>query len=157
MCIKLLYNDNLRKLPNEYGDVSVMHHLVRRKETVADTGLLEFKDLQKTALTYPLAGEGIFAEEFEKLKNRQEKDKQLSELMPEVGKRSFLKRNLLYHQIHQLQRKPETLKIPTVDHHTGLGIATIQAAFYSSGYKNNTSRSNSVSGFRPQEGKSNRS
>ena len=24
MGIKLLYNDNLRKLPNEYGDVSVM-------------------------------------------------------------------------------------------------------------------------------------
>ena len=25
MGIKQLYNDNLRKLPNEYGDVSVMH------------------------------------------------------------------------------------------------------------------------------------
>ena len=25
MGIKHLYNDNLRKLPNEYGDVSVMH------------------------------------------------------------------------------------------------------------------------------------
>ena len=27
MGIKQLYNDNLRKLPNEYGDVSVMHSL----------------------------------------------------------------------------------------------------------------------------------
>ena len=26
MGIKQLYNDNLRKLPNEYGDVSVMAH-----------------------------------------------------------------------------------------------------------------------------------
>ena len=25
MCIKQLYNDNLRKLPNDYGDVSVMY------------------------------------------------------------------------------------------------------------------------------------
>ena len=25
MVIKQLYNDNLRKLPNEYGDVSVMY------------------------------------------------------------------------------------------------------------------------------------
>ena len=29
MGIKQLYNDNLRKLPNEYGDVSVMLYLVR--------------------------------------------------------------------------------------------------------------------------------
>ena len=27
MDIKLLYNDNLRKLPNEYGDVSVMQSI----------------------------------------------------------------------------------------------------------------------------------
>ena len=27
MGIKQLYNDNLRKLPNEYGDVSVMFYL----------------------------------------------------------------------------------------------------------------------------------
>ena len=26
MGIKQLYNDNLRKLPNKYGDVSVMRH-----------------------------------------------------------------------------------------------------------------------------------
>ena len=25
MCIKQLYNDNLRKLPNENGDISVMY------------------------------------------------------------------------------------------------------------------------------------
>ena len=55
------------------------HHLNRRKATIADTGLHEFKDLQKTALTSPLSGEGIFGPEFEeKLKDRHEKDKQLS-------------------------------------------------------------------------------
>ena len=30
MGIKQLYNDNLRKLPNEYGDVSVMHQNKRQ-------------------------------------------------------------------------------------------------------------------------------
>ena len=35
-------------------------HLVRRKATVADTGLHEFKDLQKAALTAQLSCEGIF-------------------------------------------------------------------------------------------------
>ena len=28
MGIKQLYNDNLRKLPNEYGDVSIMRFLI---------------------------------------------------------------------------------------------------------------------------------
>ena len=32
MGIKQLYNDNLRKLPNEYGDVSVMRNM--RNKTV---------------------------------------------------------------------------------------------------------------------------
>ena len=31
MCIKQLYNDNLRKLPKEYGDVSVMFVLLMDK------------------------------------------------------------------------------------------------------------------------------
>ena len=42
------------------------HHLNRRKAAVADTGLHEFKDLQKTAVTSPLLGEGIVGPEFEK-------------------------------------------------------------------------------------------
>lgn len=65
-----------------------LHHLNRRKATFADTSLLEFKDLQqKTAITFPLSGEGVFGLEFEKkLKGRQEKNKQLSELMLEIKK-----------------------------------------------------------------------
>ena len=63
-------------------------YFVRRKATVADNGLHEFKDLQKVALTAPLSGEGIFGPDFEKnLKDRQGKDKQLSELMLEIVKK----------------------------------------------------------------------
>ena len=44
-------------------------------------------------MTSPLSGEGIFGPDFEKkLKDRQEKDKQLSELMPEINKKQFMKR-----------------------------------------------------------------
>ena len=54
---------------------------------MADTRLHEFKDLQQTALTAPLAAEDIFGPEFEKkLKDRQEKDRQLTDLMPETKK-----------------------------------------------------------------------
>ena len=86
---------------------------MRRKATVADTGLHDFKDLQKAALTSPLSGEGIFGPDFEKkLKDRQEKDKQLSELMPEMNKKQFMKGNQIFKQ-NQMQRKPGTMMIHT--------------------------------------------
>ena len=56
---------------DQVARTGAFHHLIRRKATVADTGLHEFKDLQKTSLTAPLSGEGIFGAEFEKkLKDR---------------------------------------------------------------------------------------
>ena len=83
------------------------HQLIRRKATVADTGLREFKDLQKSALTSPLSGEGIFGSEFEKkLKDRQEKDKQLSELVPEFSKKAFGKRKGSFPADSSSQKKP---------------------------------------------------
>ena len=81
------------KTLDQFARAGAFMHLVRRKATVADTGLHDFKDLQKAALTSPLSGEGIFGPDFEKkLKDRQEKDKQLSELMPEMNKKQFMKR-----------------------------------------------------------------
>ena len=81
---------------DQMARTGAFHHLVRRKATVADTGLHEYKDLQKTALTAPLTGEGVFGKEFEqKLKDRQDKDKQLKELMPELNSRSaYAKRKI---------------------------------------------------------------
>ena len=81
-------------------------HLVRRKATVADTGLHEFY-LQKVALTASLSGEGIFGPDFEKkLKDRQEKDRQLSELMPEIGKKPYLKRKSSFYSESINAKKP---------------------------------------------------
>ena len=109
-------------------------------------------------MTSPLAGEGIFREEFEKLKNRQENDKQLSELIPEVGKRSFLKRKFSFPSESPAPKKPWNSE-DSYNRSSYRSGNSYQSGFkkpfrgsYSSGYKNNTSRSNSVSGFRPQGG-----
>ena len=80
------------------------HHLICRKARVADTGLHKFKDLQKTALTVPLAAEGVFGPEFEKkLKDRKEKDTHLTDLMPETKKRNNRKNP--YFQDNFVQKK----------------------------------------------------
>ena len=47
---------------DQMARAGTFHYLIRRKATVADTGLREFKDL----LTAPLAAEGVFGPEFEK-------------------------------------------------------------------------------------------
>ena len=138
------------KALDQFGRTGAFNHLVRRKPTVADTRLHEFKDLQKTALTSPLAGEGIFGEEFEKkLKNRQEKDKHLSELMPEVGKRSFLKRKSSFPSESPAPKKTRNSEdsYNRSSYRSGnsynSGFKKPFRGSYSSGYKNNTSRSNS--------------
>ena len=89
---------------DQMARTGAFHHLIRRKATMADTGLHEFKDLQKTALTAPLAAEGVFGPEFEKkLKDRQEKDRQLTDLMPETKK--WNKRKNPYFQDNLVQKK----------------------------------------------------
>ena len=81
------------KTLDQFARAEAFMHLMRRKVIVADTELHDFKDLQKAALTSPLSGEGIFGPDFEKkLKDYQEKDKQLSELMPKMNKKQFMKR-----------------------------------------------------------------
>ena len=47
MGIKQLYNDNLRKLPNEYGDVSVMQNFTTIFHSVQEIGpFLLFQSLE---------------------------------------------------------------------------------------------------------------
>lgn len=150
---------------DQFARAGAFHHLVRRKATVADTGLHEFKDLQKAALTSPLSGDGIFGEEFEKkLKDRQEKDKQLKELMPEMNKKFFAKRKNSFASDSSAQKKPRLFE----DSYKSSKPGTTYNSTYNSGYRrpyrggsqypsyrNNTSKNNSVSSFRFQ-GKSNK-
>lgn len=67
------------------------HHLVRRRAALYDTGLIDLKDIKGHAWDLPLSHEGVFGSGLEKkLKDRQEINKQLSDLLPEVNqKRKF--------------------------------------------------------------------
>lgn len=149
---------------DQVARAGAFHHLIRRKATVADTGLHEYKDLQKTALTAPLSGEGVFGPEFEKkLKDRQEKDKQLSDLMPEFGKK-FYKRKNPYPSESSAQKKSrqseDTFK-PRSSNYSSNYRRPARGGSYSSNNRNssyNTSKNyTSVSSFRPQGEKSNKS
>ena len=44
MGIKQLYNDNLRKLPNEYGDVSVMLYKINLNKYILHVLSIKFRD-----------------------------------------------------------------------------------------------------------------
>ena len=135
---------------------------MRRRATVADTGLHEFKDLQKATLTALLSGDGIFGEEFEiKVNNRQEKDKQLSDLMPEINKKPFTKKSTFQSDSSapkKARNSEDSFSKPfrSGSNYSSKYMKPLRGA-QSSGYRNNTSRSNSVSSFRSQGGTSNRS
>lgn len=138
---------------DQMSRTGAFHHLNRRKATIADTGLHEFKDLQKTAITSPLSGEGIFGPEFEKkLKDRQEKDKQLSELMPEMNKKFYGKRKTPFSSDSSNQKKPRQSEDSYKSYNNrssnyGSGFRKPKTNSYSSNFKSNT-RNASVSSFR---------
>ena len=136
-------------------------HLVRRKATVADTGLHEFKDLQKVALTAPLSGEGIFGPDFEKkLKDRQEKDKQLSELMPEIGKKPYLKRKSSFYSESTNAKKPrngdDSYSRSYRGYNYSAGNRRSFRGSHSSSSRGNFNKPSMVSSFRSQGSRANR-
>ena len=60
------------------------HHLVRRKLAVTDSGLAYIKDVAKHVASLPLSSDGVFDAGLEtKLKERNERTKQIKELLPE--------------------------------------------------------------------------
>ena len=65
------------------------HHMVRRKATIFDTGLSDYKEYSSAAASLPLTGDGVFGPKFdEKLKSNQEQCKQLKEVLPELAYKS---------------------------------------------------------------------
>ena len=148
---------------DQMARTGTFHHLVRRKATIADTGLDDFKDLQKAALTSPLSGEGIFGSEFEKkLKDRQEKDKQLSELMPEMNKKFYGKRKTSFQAESSSQKKyrqNEDFYKPynkSSSYNSGSRRTGKGGGHYFSGYKGNSTKNSSVRSFRSQTDKNNK-
>ena len=147
---------------DQMSRTGAFHHLNRRKAAIADTGLHEFKDLQKTALTSPLSGEGIFGPEFEKkLKDRQEKDKQLSELMPEMNKKFGGKRKNSFPADSSNQKKSrysedsyKPYNNKSLGYNSGYRRPS-RGGSYSSHYRGN-SRNSTVGSFRLQGDKNNK-
>ena len=81
------------KVLDQLGRTGAFDHYIRRKATMVDMGLDSVKDVSKHADFLPLTGDGVFGSEFEeKLKARKEKNKEYKDLVPEAGKREFLKR-----------------------------------------------------------------
>lgn len=71
---------------DQVARAGAFHHLIRRRAAVNDTGLSDFKGYASTVLTLPLSAEGVFGTEFdEKLKSKQEKNKQIADVLPELG------------------------------------------------------------------------
>lgn len=150
---------------DQMSRTGAFHHLIRRKATIADSGLHEFKDLQKTALTSTLSGEGMFGVEFEKkLKDRQEKDKQLSELMPEMSKKFYSKRKSSFPSESSAQKKARqsessySRSYKSSGYNSNYGYSNYRkpsrGGSFSSNYRGKDSRNTSVSSFRLQGDKS---
>ena len=87
------------KTLDQVARCGAFHHLVHRKATMEDTGLVGIKDLSLQLFNLPLSETGVFGKNLEQtLKDRTEQSKQLKDLLPELcttvqNKSSNLKRN----------------------------------------------------------------
>lgn len=62
------------------------HHLIRRRATMYDTGLSEYRNYTSSIMKLPLSADGVFGAQFEKnLKEKKELNKQLKDVLPEIS------------------------------------------------------------------------
>ena len=137
----------LTKSLDKMSRTGTFHHLSLRKVTSADTGLHDFNDLKKTVANALLSSDGIFGPKFErKLKEKQEKDRQLSDLIPEKmfsdKKKQTFQYKLYYNRLSS-----------TGNGYSGSCRKPSRRGSYSSQYNRGTSRSNMVGSFRIQGNK----
>ena len=148
---------------DQMARTGAFHHLSRRKATIADTGLHEFNDLKKTATEAPLSSEGIFGPDFEKkLKELQEKDKQLSDLMSDKkynGKRkqnfqsdSSNQKKSRYHEDTSFKPHYKSSNF-SGNNYSGGYKKQSRGNSFSSQYNKGNSRNSSVGSFRFQGNK----
>ena len=91
-CVRDIFAMSTKSL-DQVARSGAFHHLTRRRTALEDTSLHELKDIKKQIWNLPLSSEGVFGSGLEKtLKDRQEKNKQISELLPEVDKNNNRKR-----------------------------------------------------------------
>lgn len=101
------------KALDQVARAGAYHHVIRRKAGLMDTGLDEIPDVNKSLAALPLSSDGVFGKGLEQaLKDRQEKRKQLKELLPELNTRtdksrgSTLKRPTSYNSDNYASKKP---------------------------------------------------
>ncbi|KAH3855582.1 hypothetical protein DPMN_098150 [Dreissena polymorpha] len=91
-CVRDIFAMNTKSL-DQMARAGALHHMVHRKAAMADSGLNDSKDLRNHILNLPLSHEGSFGTGLEqKLKERQEINKQISDLLHEFSrgpKRTF--------------------------------------------------------------------
>ena len=80
-----------QKTLDQSGRTGAFFHLIRRKATAQDSGLVNLKDMRSKCQYLPLTGDGVFGKGLETcLEKRKEQREQLSELLPEFNrKRKF--------------------------------------------------------------------
>lgn len=85
-CVRDIFAMNTKSL-DQVARAGALHHMVRRKSAMADSGLNDSKELRSHIWDLPLTDKGIFGPALEqKLKERQEINKQISDLLPEYGR-----------------------------------------------------------------------
>lgn len=71
------------------GRTGDLHHLIRRKAAVQDTGLITLKDIHCKIISLPLTKEVVFGEKLEeKLKECREEKDSITDLIPEWNERN---------------------------------------------------------------------
>lgn len=86
-CVRDIFAMSNKSL-DQVARCGALFHLIRRKATMEDTGLAELKDIKPHVWNLPLSGKGVFGDGLEKtLRDRQEMNKQISDLLPEVDRK----------------------------------------------------------------------
>ena len=69
---------------DQAGRSGAFFHMIRRKATAQDSGLVNLKEIKSKCQYFPLTGDGLFGDALETcLEKRKEQKEQLSELLPE--------------------------------------------------------------------------
>ena len=95
---------------DQFARCGAFHHLIRRKATIADTGILDF--LENTDLNLPLSSDGLFGKGLEDLlQERKDRNKKIEELVPDLVKKSTKRKSYFSDNGQQTKRfKPESVR-----------------------------------------------
>ena len=152
------------KTLDQVARTGASHHLIRRRATMHDTGLSEFKNYTSSIMKLPLTSEGVLGSQFDKsLKEKKELNKQLSEVLPEisVSKRTSSNTNSSVKRKTNFTISDSSAKKPRTDFGGSYNNDKSWSSQYriprSNYYRNDNKNKNTVSSFRTGGAKQNQS